>query len=194
MMSELQNYLKEHPLKPNCTLTPVVANPTVLETSGAGSLETYKQVKEACNTDQMPTIFIHFGVHGRATAINLEMCAWNEASFRVADERGWTPMHEKIVESRDAKLPLWTSVDVPYTIEKLLIRGHKVIPSTDAGRFVCNWIFYNSLHLCSSATEHALFVHVPPFDVMDKSTQLACIHDLLEVLTEWIADQATAKR
>jgi hypothetical protein len=50
--------------------------------------------------------------------------------------------------------------------ERLRGDGCAVAISHDAGRFVCNWCYYNSLALNETrARVESLFVHVPPFEV-----------------------------
>lgn len=61
--------------------------------------------------------------------------------------------------------------------------------STDAGRFVCNYIFYKSLKMAdqmskdSSLKGHSVFVHVPPFYHIDAEDQLKFLQNLLDVIS-----------
>ena len=44
-------------------------------------------------------VTIHLGVHGRTRSFLLERCAWNDASFRIPDERGDQVRHGHVVSS-----------------------------------------------------------------------------------------------
>ena len=69
-------------------------------------------------------------------------------------------------------------------------RGFDVALSSDAGLYLCNYIFYLSLRECAAQAPHALhslFVHVPLFDVIPLDEQLlfmvAVINAITAVLT-----------
>lgn len=54
--------------------------------------------------------------------------------------------------------------------------------SDDAGRFVCNYVYYHSLRYAEENSIKSLFVHVPLFLTIDEETQMQFIASLLEVL------------
>ncbi|KAL3817812.1 hypothetical protein ACHAXA_002679 [Cyclostephanos tholiformis] len=87
------------------------------------------------------------------------------------------------------------------------LRGEQdeaVMVSADPGRFVCNYTYYLSLNRCRTMNDdlrgtmlhdaggsrdatprwHALFVHVPPFDVIPEQRQLDFILRVMEAI-EW---------
>lgn len=75
-----------------------------------------------------------------------------------------------------------TSLPV-YEIAKALVRtGHKVTSSDDAGRFVCNYVYYHSLRFAELHGMKSLFVHVPLFLTIKEETQMQFVASLLEVL------------
>ncbi len=79
---------------------------------------------------------------------------------------------------------------------------HDVEVSHDAGRFVCNYTLYRSLAQCQQHCQrlqrlqradgrwHALFVHVPPFDVIPKAEQLEFASDLLRLVRRAVPSAA----
>ena len=75
--------------------------------------------------------------------------------------------------------------------ERLMSKGHKVSESTDAGRYLCNYLYFSSLRqvqaACSSAKQdwHALFVHVPTSKACEMSEQVKFAQDLIEELRTW---------
>ena len=61
-------------------------------------------------------------------------------------------------------------------------KGYNVMRSEDAGRFVCNYIYYHSLRFAEQNGIKSLFVHVPLFLTIDEETQMQFAASLLEVL------------
>lgn len=52
--------------------------------------------------------------------------------------------------------------------------------SQNAGRFVCNYVYYHSLRFAEQKGHKSLFVHVPLFSRIDEEAQMKFIGDLLE--------------
>lgn len=68
-------------------------------------------------------------------------------------------------------------------IRKTLVKqGFEVVTSDDAGRFVCNYVYYQSLRFAEQKGIKSLFVHVPLFLTIDEETQMQFAASLLEVL------------
>lgn len=163
---------------------------TVLETAGQGALSQLYKIfesavagrdNESSNTGQV--LWLHFGVNSGATRFALETQAVNEATFRCPDELGWKPQRVPIVpadggiaRTRESPLPV---NDIAKTLAKM---GYEVVPSDDAGRFVCNYVYYHSLRFAEEHGIKSLFVHVPLFLTIDEETQMQFVASLLEVL------------
>lgn len=127
-------------------------------------------------------VWLHYGVSGEAKSIHLEKQAFNEATFRCPDERGLVLQNSCILS--DEQPVMKTTLDVPLLVKQLSAKGHKVAESEDAGRFLCNWIYFQSLcRGAGSATSHALFVHVPPHDTVSFEEQQAFTRDLISAIT-----------
>lgn len=60
--------------------------------------------------------------------------------------------------------------------------GYEVMTSDDAGRFVCNYVYYHSLSFAEQNGISSLFVHVPSFLTIDEETQMQFAASLFEVL------------
>jgi pyroglutamyl-peptidase len=130
------------------------------------------------------TIFqIHFGVNSGASRFALENQAVNEATFRCPDELGWKPQRVPIVPS-DGSLSRTreTTLPVKELTKSLRKTGYDVMPSDDAGRFVCNYVYYHSLRFAEQQGIKSLFVHVPLFSTVDKEVQMHFAGSLLEAL------------
>ncbi|XP_008781065.2 pyrrolidone-carboxylate peptidase [Phoenix dactylifera] len=168
----------------------VLGNCKVLETAGQGTLgPLYKllessvtgQDHESSNVGQV--IWIHFGVNSGATKFAIENQAFNEATFRCPDELGWKPQRLPIVPS-DGSISRTreTSLPVNEIVDGLAKLGYDVMPSDDAGRFVCNYVYYHSLRFTEQHRIKSLFVHVPLFLTIDEETQMQFAASLLEIL------------
>ena len=184
------------------------------------------------------TILLHLGVDSNATQFKLEQCAYNDATFRVKDERGYQPNNECIPlpppaasthgEWGECVKTTLNLVDLCAELERHEnsdiieeeeeeeeeeeVGSSTVMISTDPGRFVCNYTYYLSLNRCrfindefgrnnnnnssnsnkrtnegdakmkkqvSFSQHHALFIHVPPFDVIPETKQLDFLRRLM---------------
>ncbi|KAF2924135.1 hypothetical protein DAI22_07g246300 [Oryza sativa Japonica Group] len=126
---------------------------------------------------------IHFGVNSGATRFALENQAVNEATFRCPDELGWKPQRVPIVPSDGAiSRTRETTLPVNELTKSLRKTGYDVMPSDDAGRFVCNYVYYHSLRFAEQHGIKSLFVHVPLFLTIDEEVQMHFVASLLEAL------------
>ncbi len=89
-------------------------------------------------------VFLHLGVNAKSKEFNLEQFGYNVANFSIPDERGWVAQQEVIVteevESIQTKLPL---EDI---FPGMLEVNSKAQLSTDPGRYICNYVYFHSLH------------------------------------------------
>lgn len=124
-----------------------------------------------------PRVVVHLGVSGAAERIMLECRGANSADFRIPDVKGWQPRGAPVVTEGDAML--YTALALPQILGELHDRGVDCAISTDAGRYICNYIFYSSLHAAEGTGVPVLFVHVPQFEVMDQAAQFTALLCLL---------------
>ena len=75
-------------------------------------------------------------------------------------------------------------MDVESLVEALCEKGHKCEASTDAGDFICNYIYYQSLRMFHETEVDSIFVHVPSFKTVKKDKQEDFISDLINELSE----------
>ncbi|MFN6991224.1 MAG: pyroglutamyl-peptidase I [Fervidobacterium sp.] len=165
----------------------------ILPVSYKRSIEILHNFYEKNNID----FAIHIGQAGGRSVVELERLAVNIKSSVHQDNDGIVENDTKIIENgADAYL---TKIDVKKIAEILNLK--KKLPvsiSYDAGRFICNEIFYFSLHnsFIKQNPKHALFIHVPflPTQVaekfpknknlpsMDLNTQTKIIFEILKLL------------
>jgi pyroglutamyl-peptidase len=75
-----------------------------------------------------------------------------------------------------------TTLPVNELTKSLHKIGYDVMPSDDAGRFVCNYVYYHSLRFAEQHGIKSLFVHVPLFMTIDEEVQMHFVASLLELL------------
>ncbi|GAB2277338.1 hypothetical protein Dimus_012043 [Dionaea muscipula] len=168
----------------------VLGSCTILETAAQGALAPLNQTlqsaickKDADLSSSGRIIWLHLGVNSGASRFAIEHQAVNEATFRCPDEMGWKPQKAPIVAEdgwisriRESSLPVQ---EITATLVK---KGYEVMTSNDAGRFVCNYVYYHSLRFGEQNGMKSLFVHVPLFSMIDEVTQMQFVASLLEVL------------
>ncbi|CAK9328444.1 unnamed protein product [Citrullus colocynthis] len=163
---------------------------SILETAGQGALDSlHKTLQSALDgkgsepTNSRRIIWLHLGVNSGASRFAIEHQAFNEATFRCPDEMGWKPQKVPIVpDDGEISRTRETSLPVEEITKTLAKKGYEVMTSDDAGRFVCNYVYYHSLRHAEENGIKSLFVHVPLFLTIDEETQMQFIASLLEVL------------
>jgi pyroglutamyl-peptidase len=154
----------------------------VLHVSKAGIDDYFDSVHVASNN-----ISIHLGINNKASKFVLEQYAYNCMNFRIPDEAGYQPEMEKIDEIQDLDVGNETSFYVSDIVKKLKTEGFNVDVSDDPGRYCCNYVYFKSLQRQISlgrSIKRSIFVHVPPFSVIDKDTQSKFVKRVVELLCD----------
>ncbi|XP_038714491.1 pyrrolidone-carboxylate peptidase [Tripterygium wilfordii] len=184
MVNNLKAFVEKRGLPAEITL----GSFTVLETAGDGALPLlYKTLESsisktgAMSNDQV--VWLHFGVNSGAPKFAIERQAVNEATFLCPDELGWQPQQQPIVpQDGGTSRVRETCCSVDAIVKFLKKKGHDVSISNDAGRFVCNYVYYHSMRFAEEKGYKSLFVHVPPFSRIDEETQMQFVASLLEAI------------
>ena len=214
IVRKLDAYLRKndkcHTNEGGSTVADLVKEYVILETSAQAVNETMARIQNehsssisnthethtgSCNKQNV--IFLHLGV-GRSRGFRLESCAYNEATFRIPDQRGYQPKEQAIVKSDPVGLSYQTSLDLE-SLQKQMLTDFPTIStviSIDPGRFVCNYVYCKSLEVTSSLNSQqeksmpeksnmcweSLFLHVPHFDIISEEDQLAYVAGLIQNL------------
>lgn len=163
----------------------VIDAAVVLETSrkvGGATLQSLHA--ERGGTRRYPRVWLHFGVHRGIDHLNLEAQGVNDASFRCPDQQGEQPWEERIVGDDSFGVGRRTPLDVAQLASRLRDEGHSAMVSFDAGRFLCNWVYYSSLSQAHANGDVCLFVHVPDFTKISESAQLNAIKCLIGLIAD----------
>ncbi|KAL7082190.1 hypothetical protein ACP275_14G084200 [Erythranthe tilingii] len=186
IVENLQNYMNKRGLPERL----ILGNCRILETAGQGAIVPLYQtlqsavIKDTTSVSNSGTvIWIHLGVNSGATRFAIEQQAVNEATFRCPDQLGWKPQKLPIVPADGAISRIReSSIPVEEITKTLAKKGYEVMSSDDAGRFVCNYVYYHSLRFAEQNGVKSVFVHVPLFSTIDQDTQMEFVASLLEVL------------
>jgi pyroglutamyl-peptidase len=82
-----------------------------------------------------------------------------------------------------------TTIPVRDLVTTLGKNGFDVMESYDAGRFVCNYVYYQSLRHSALHGNISFFVHVPLFIMIDEEHQLEFVAALLHALAFQLLNQ-----
>lgn len=187
-MENLPSYLSDNPLKPGSILASTCAMEVSAEFTRFALERMYRSLDAPTHNAiidlprrERRIVFIHMGVNSCATKFQLEVQGRNEATFSCPDERGWTPIKQPIDRNNsDLSTVYRTTLCLEPLVDLLTQRGFGVELSINAGRFVCNWVYFNSLQLAEQADAYSLFVHVPPASVVPVDRQVQFMAALLD--------------
>lgn len=117
-----------------------------------------------------PDAVVAFGIHGqKAHGFRVESLAANSLEFRIPDNDGTVRSGEAIDPAGPGSRRV--TLDSRALAAAIRSRGLRVRHSRDAGRYLCNAVYYWLL----GRTSQAAFVHVPPREPgEDGSDVLAC--------------------
>ncbi|MDK9698137.1 MAG: pyroglutamyl-peptidase I [Siculibacillus sp.] len=105
-----------------------------------------------------PHLVLHLGLKRRATAIAVESCARNRANVAAVDAEGCHPPATML--DPDGPPRLAAGLPIARMVARIAGTGSPVEWSDDAGRYLCNALFWRSLRL--AAGRPTGFLHLPP--------------------------------
>ncbi|KAG7598077.1 Peptidase C15 pyroglutamyl peptidase I-like superfamily [Arabidopsis suecica] len=182
--TNLKSYVEKRGLPSGLSL----GSCSVLDTAGDGAKSKLYEVLESSvvsgdKNNNGTVVWLHLGVNSGATKFAIERQAVNEAHFRCPDELGWQPQRLPIVvEDGSISKAKETSCSTESIFQLLKKKGFEVVQSDDAGRFVCNYVYYHSLRIAEQKGHKSLFVHVPLFSKINEDTQMQFVASLLEAI------------
>jgi pyroglutamyl-peptidase len=126
-----------------------------------------------------PAAVLAFGIHGKKRgAFRVETRAANELRFRIKDNEG-KQFRGRAIDPRGERA-LEASLPAGELLAALRARGLSARCSRDAGRFLCNAVYYSIL----ARDLPAAFIHVPPLeDGEDASAVFTAVGATLGVAT-----------
>jgi pyroglutamyl-peptidase len=109
---------------------------------------------------QKPDIVLMFGVAGRRRQLCIETRARNAVSLLFPDASGHRPRHGVIKLHGPAAL----AGNAPFA-RLAGAAGPKARLSRDAGRYLCNYVYWRALEQVRGTRPLVQFVHIPPLTV-----------------------------
>jgi pyroglutamyl-peptidase len=137
-----------------------------------------------------PSIALHLGVAARRKQVSLETRAANWVAFSTPDNAGHLEPGRPICE--DAPEQLNTRLPIDYIESRLTRRGIPVNVSRSAGRFICNFVMFDSLQRLPLAVPSG-FIHVPADEELSAVLGKHCyvrFDQMLQAVTEAISATA----
>jgi pyroglutamyl-peptidase len=141
----------------------------------------YTIVQEFFRNTEDFDLFIHVGV-GLPDYVKIETVG-NNTGYIQPDNQGLLPLQNCCIDQGPSVLT--TALPCESLVQKLQQKGHKVLASTNAGRFLCEFTLYSSLY---RSKQRSIFVHLPPVGYPYSQEELDqilldCVSQLLQ-LTE----------
>ncbi|KAK2146863.1 hypothetical protein LSH36_581g01047 [Paralvinella palmiformis] len=131
--------------------------------------DTVKTVVPGLWEKHHPVLMVHVGVSGIAKQLTLEQCAHNDGYDKMDNER-CIPSKNCCVDG--ARACISSKLDMKKVCNAINDDncGIEAVISHDPGRYLCDFIYFTSLHIDNSCTA---FIHVPPLDKPYTREQLA---------------------
>lgn len=111
--------------------------------------------------EHQPDVVVHLGVSGKASGLVIETLARNRARS-VNDAAGRTPVDNRVAPGGPASLR--APIAIGGLMARLAREGVPAVRSNDAGRYICNAVYYHSLAAAhrSDPRRQVVLVHLPP--------------------------------
>ena len=119
------------------------------------------QAVTAAVHEHEPDVVICVGEAGGRVAVTPERFAHNLDDAPVPDNAGGRPSEATIVQ--DGPVAYRSTLPVSEMVEAMRAAGIPAAPSSSAGSYVCNNVFYGLMHLIATTRPQLVggFVHVP---------------------------------
>ncbi|KAL1513782.1 hypothetical protein ABEB36_003146 [Hypothenemus hampei] len=139
-----------------------------------------------------PKLVIHVGVSSIAEDIVLETCA-NRVGYQRKDIDDCCPDGGEACCGKSNPLDCITTMLCTKTISEYVFQrtNLNVSISNDPGRYLCEFIYYNSL---SQDRKRTLFVHVPPLNQpFSKSELVQALQEIIKCALELLESEEKSK-
>jgi pyroglutamyl-peptidase len=109
-----------------------------------------------------PNVVVCFGEAASRASICVERTAFNERTYRIADNSGHVVSASPVIRGAPSSLESTAAQSEMLRAMRDAVRAHgaTVRMSDDAGRFLCNEVLFDCLHRARGLYE-AVFIHVP---------------------------------
>jgi len=130
----------------------------------------------------LPDALIMLGEAAGSQEIRLETIAWNVLDFQIPDSAGRQPTRTEIIRSAPSQFR--STLPISKIHATLAAAGHDTVISVDAGRYLCNQLFYIARHHLETQKIPCLagFIHLPLAQDYPTARATAAIKCMIDVL------------
>lgn len=147
---------------------------------------TYENVDEfvpALWDTHTPKLVIHVGVSGIAECITLESVA-HRKGYKRLDYFDKCPADHICVADGSVRIKTKLNVEgICKDFNNVAEDGISAVTSCDAGRYLCEYIYYTSL---SNDSDRTLFVHVPDINIYSSEKTARGLEKILDLCMEHV--------
>ncbi|KAM4749040.1 pyroglutamyl-peptidase 1-like protein [Rhinophrynus dorsalis] len=147
----------------------------------------YSEVMKRVNqiwTELQPQLSVHVGMVSSSKAITLEQCGRNKG-YMERDLSGTHPQGGCCLLEGPERID--SAVNMKSVCKNISLPEIDVIHSRDAGRYLCEYTYYLSLH-CGQGK--AVFIHVPP---LTKALTVQRLAKALQLIIQEVLRQCAQK-
>lgn len=130
-----------------------------------------------------PDLVVSLGLAANRKTISLEKQAFNKMDSSYPDNNG-TIYKGKIIDENEENY-IKTQFDLEKIKSMLENKYPFILVSDNPGTYVCNTVYFSSLSVQNKNHKKAVFIHLPPLDVIQKEIMVKC---LIEIIQELISN------
>lgn len=124
-------------------------------------------------------LIIMLGMAAKRKTITIEERAINLLDFNIPDNNGVTINNEKIIKEENDFL--YSSLNIEKIVNNLNNKNFNVEKSSDAGKYICNYIYFMTLHKYTDIL--SMFIHIPLFnDEINEDITLNALNEIIDCI------------
>ena len=162
----------------------IVIHSKVLPVDEAGSLDTTHRLEE-----EIPAAIIHLGLAENRKLVSVETLSVNSLEFKIPDNSGRKVESGRITDSGRDLLHSTAPINLIMAESD---GDPRIVRSDDAGRFVCNEIYFRTLEAVEGAQikdRHGralpvVFVHLPPPEEIPFEEQVEIVRHIAGIVVQ----------
>lgn len=132
--------------------------------------ESFIKINEVLKTNQFDLIIL-LGMAAKRTKVTIENNAYNNLNFNIPDNNGVIINNQKITENDVESIN--SIININKLVKHLKSKNYNLDISTDPGRYICNYLYFNTLYHYPDIP--CMFIHIPLFNeevTLENSTLL----------------------
>lgn len=124
-------------------------------------------------------LIILLGMAAKRKTITIEERAINLLDFNIPDNNGIIINNKKIINNENDFL--YSSLNIEKIVNNLNNKNFNVAKSSDAGKYICNYIYFMTLHKYKDIP--TMFIHIPLFnDEINEETTSNALNEIIDFI------------